>query len=269
MNAAAIASRYDFAKTLIADAGALSLGFFRDQSSLKIATKGLQDMASQADLETEKLIRGRIAEAYPDDAFFGEETGGIAPAPGQGVWVVDPIDGTSNFVSAIPMWCVSIAFVVDKVIEFGLVLDPNHDELFAARRGHGATLNGQPIRPSDATSLADGRFPIYFTHRVKPHQVSGLIHALLECGGMYSGPVSGALGLTYVACGRTIGYYEPHINSWDCYGAVAVLREAGAWVCNAEAGDGLTAGCEIIAAAPGIKDQFLDLLATTKAAHDE
>jgi len=265
MNAAAIANRYDFAKTLIAHAGALSLGYFRDQSSLEIASKGLQDMASQADLETERLIRDRIAEAYPDDAFFGEETGGIAPALGQGVWVVDPIDGTSNFVSAVPMWCVSIAYVVDEVIEFGLVLDPNHDELFAAQRGHGATLNGQPIRPSDATSLADGRFTIYFTHRVKPHQVSGLIHALLETGGMYSGPVSGALGLTYVACGRTIGYYEPHINSWDCYGAVAVLREAGAWVCDAEVGDGLTAGCEIIAAAPGVKHQFLDLLAATKA----
>ena len=134
MNNDAIANRYNFAATLIAEAGALSLRYFRDQSSLEITSKGLQDMASQADLETERLIRDRLAEVYPDDAFFGEETGGIAPAPGQGVWVVDPIDGTSNFVRAIPMWCVSIAFVVDEVIEFGLVLDPNHDELFAARR---------------------------------------------------------------------------------------------------------------------------------------
>ncbi len=266
MDAAAIAERYDFAAVLIADAGALALGYFRDQGSLEIASKGLQDMASQADLETERLIRDRIAESYPGDAFFGEETGGIAPGPGQGVWVVDPIDGTANFVSAIPMWCVSIAFVVDEVIEFGLVLDPNHQELFAARRGHGATLNGQPIRPDDTTSLAEGRFAICFSQRSKPHQVSDLIHALLDCGGMYGGPVAGALGLTYVACGRTIGYYEPHINSWDCYGAVAVLREAGAWVCPAEAGDGLTAGCEIIATAPGVKQPFLDLLAEVKAA---
>jgi myo-inositol-1(or 4)-monophosphatase len=269
MDAAAIADRYDFAATLIADAGALSLGYFRDQGSLEIASKGLQDMASQADLETERLIRGRIAESYPDDAFFGEETGGIAPAPGQGVWVVDPIDGTANFVSAIPMWCVSIAFVIDRVIEFGLVLDPNHDELFAARRGHGATLNGQAIRPDGTTSLADGRFAISFSHPSKPHQASSVIHALLECGGLHEGPVGGALGLAYVACGRTIGYYEPHINSWDCYGAVAVLREAGAWVCDAEAGDGLIAGCEIIATAPGVKQPFLDLLAGVKAAQAE
>ena len=269
MDAAAIANRYDFAATLMADAGALSLGYFRDQSSLEIASKGLQDMASQADLETEQLIRNRIAETYPDDAFFGEETGGIAPAPGQGVWVVDPIDGTANFVSAIPMWCVSIAFVVDEVIEFGLVLDPNHDELFAARRGHGATLNGQPIRPDDSTSLADGRFTIGFSHRSKPHQVSGVIHALLECGGLYATAAAGTLGLIYVACGRTIGYYEPHINSWDSYGAVAVLREAGAWVCDAEVGDGLVAGCEIIATAPGVKHAFLDLLDAVKAAQAE
>ncbi len=78
MDPTAIANRYDFAATLIADAGALSLGYFRDQSSLEIASKGLQDMASQADLETERLIRDRVAETYPDDAFFGEETGGIA-----------------------------------------------------------------------------------------------------------------------------------------------------------------------------------------------
>ncbi len=269
MDAAAIADRYDFAATLIADAGALSLGYFRDQSSLEVASKGLQDMASQADLETEQLIRGGIAGAFPEDAFFGEETGGIPPKPGQGAWVVDPIDGTANFVSAIPSWCVSIAFVVDGVIEFGLVLDPVHDELFAARRGHGATLNGQPIRPHASTSLADGRFAIGFSHRSKPHQVSGVIHALLECGGLYATTATGALGLIYVACGRTIGYYEPHINSWDCYGAVAVLREAGAWVSDAEAGAGLVAGCEIIATAPGVKHQFLDLLAAVKAAHTE
>jgi myo-inositol-1(or 4)-monophosphatase len=269
MDAAAIADRYDFAATLIADAGALSLDYFRDQSSLEIASKGLQDMASQADLETERLIRGRIEVAYPTDAFFGEETGGIPPKPGQGAWVVDPIDGTANFVSAIPAWCVSMAFVVDDVIELGLVLDPVHDELFAARRGHGATLNGEPIRPNPSTSLADGRFSIGFSHRSKPRQVSGVIHALLERGGLYATVGTGALGLIYVACGRTIGYYEPHINSWDCYGAVAVLREAGAWVCPAEAGDGLTAGCEIIATAPGVKQPFLDLLARVKAAQAE
>jgi myo-inositol-1(or 4)-monophosphatase len=269
MDAAAIAERYDFAATLIADAGALSLGYFRDQSSLEIASKGLQDMASQADIETERLIRGRIAEAFPIDAFFGEETGGIEPAPGQGVWVVDPIDGTANFVSAIPLWCVSIGFMVDGVIEFGLVLDPNHDELFAARRGHGATLNGEAIRPDGTTSLAEGRFTIAFSHRSKAHQVSGVIHALLEAGGMYATAGAGTLALVYVACGRTIGYYEPHINSWDCYAAVAVLREAGAWVCDAEAGDGLVAGCEIIATAPGVKQPFLDLRAAVKAAQAE
>ena len=79
-------------------------------------------------------------------------------------------------------------------------------------------------------------------------------------------PAGGARGLSYVACGRTFGYYEPNINSWDIYGAVAVLREAGAWVCDAEAGDGLVAGCEIIAPAPGVKQPFLYLLAAVNAA---
>lgn len=258
--------RFEFSHQLIREAGQYALHYFRDLGSLNIQSKGLQDMASQADLETEQLIANKILSTYPDDAFFGEETGGIDPAPDQGVWVVDPIDGTACFVSGVPMWCVSIAYVVNSHIEFGLVYDAVHDELFCALRGHGATLNGQSISASSATSLSEGRFSMGFSHRSKAGQITPVINALLEAGGMYVSYGTGTLGLTYVACGRTIGYYEPHINSWDCYAAVAILREAGADVCEAEAGNGLTEGCEIITTAPGVTRQFTDLLGATKKA---
>ncbi len=258
--------RFEFAKRLVRDAGDLALGYFRDLSSLKVESKGLQDMASQADLETEELIRDRIASAYPKDAFFGEETGGLEPAADQGLWVVDPIDGTACFVAGNANWCISIAYVVNARIVFGLVYDPARDELFAALRGRGATLNGAPIAPAPATDLTQGQFSVGFSHRSKPEQVVTVIDGLLRAGGMYVSSGSGALGLIQVACGRTIGYYEPHINSWDCYGAVAVLREAGADVCDAEAGNGLTQGCEIIATAPGVTAEFAALLAAAKAA---
>ncbi|NQV98379.1 MAG: inositol monophosphatase [Rhodospirillales bacterium] len=260
MDINALRSRFDFAHQVIRDAGAHANGYFRDLSQLNIESKGLQDMASQADIETEQLILGQVGERFPEDAFFGEESGGIAPKAGQGVWVVDPIDGTAPFVKGIPVWCVSIAFMVDGRLQFGLIYDPTHDELFSALHGHGAHLNGRKITPDPSTSIQDGRFCIGFSHRTSPASVTTVLHAHLEAGGMYTCLGSGALGLVYVACGRYIGYYEAHINSWDCYGAVAILREAGAHVVEAEAGNGLTEGCEIIATTPGVTEAFAEIL---------
>lgn len=265
MDTSALKSRFDFAHQLIRDAGAHANGYFKDLSQLNIASKGLQDMASQADIETEELILAGVTKAFPEDAFFGEESGGIEPKAGQGVWVVDPIDGTAPFVKGIHVWCVSIAFMVDGRLKFGLIFDPTHDELFSALEGNGAHLNGKEISPDPSTSIQDGRFCIGFSHRSKPVEITSVFQAHLEAGGMYTCLGSGALGLVYVACGRYIGYYEPHINSWDCFGAVAILREAGADVCEAEAGDGLTEGCEIIASVKGVTADFNEVLKKAKA----
>lgn len=269
MTAINIKQRFEFAQNIIKEAGDLAMGYYRDLSSLNIQSKGLQDMASQADIETEELIRDKISAAFPQDAFFGEETGGINPDDDQGMWVVDPIDGTACFVAGIPMWCVSIAFVINERIEFGLIYAPVHNELFVAMRGQGAYLNGNPISPSNTTSLADGRMCIGFSHRSNADQVVPVFDALIKAGGMYVSYGTGALGLVYVACGRLIGYYEPHINSWDCYGAVAILREAGADVCEAEANDGLTKGCEIITTAPGVTKEFASLLTLAKSSNGQ
>ena len=123
MDSNALKQRFEFAHQVIRDAGAHANGYFKNLSQLNIESKGLQDMASQADIETEDLIRSAVENAYPEDAFFGEESGGIEPKPGQGIWVVDPIDGTAPFVKGISMWCVSIAFMVDGELKFGLILD--------------------------------------------------------------------------------------------------------------------------------------------------
>jgi myo-inositol-1(or 4)-monophosphatase len=265
LNPSALKDRFDFAHQVIRDAGHHANGYFRDLGQLNIESKGLQDMASQADVETEQLILDSIISKFPEDAFFGEESGGIEPEAGQGVWVVDPIDGTAPFVKGIPIWCVSIAFMVDGRLKFGLIYDPTHDELFSALEGNGAHLNGRAITPDPSTSIRDGRFCIGFSHRTTPGSVTSVLHAHLQAGGMYTCLGSGALGLVYVACGRYIGYYEAHINSWDCYGAVAILREAGAHVVDAEAGNGLTEGCEIIATVPGVTDAFAEILKQAKS----
>jgi myo-inositol-1(or 4)-monophosphatase len=124
-------SRFTFALALVQEAGGVALDYFRRRGALTIKSKGLQDMASEADLETELLIRRRLAENFPQDAFLGEETGLSDFAPGQGIWVVDPIDGTQPFISGLSSWCVSIAFVADDQLEFGVVFAPARGELFA------------------------------------------------------------------------------------------------------------------------------------------
>jgi myo-inositol-1(or 4)-monophosphatase len=256
-----LTQRYDFALTLIRDAGALAQGYFNNLSALTIRAKGLQDMVSEADLNTEVLIKTRIAEHFPEDAFLGEETGVTEFAEGQGIWVVDPIDGTQPFVSGMSNWCVSIAFVQGSKVQFGLVYAPVRDELFAGGIGIPATLNGQPMPRHPGKSLRDGITGMGYNTRIAPEAFLRPFEGLLRQGGMFFRDGSGALNLSYVAAGRLLGYFEPHINSWDCLGAIGVIEAAGLRVNDFLANDGLTKGNQIIAGIPEVYD---DLVALSK-----
>ena len=256
-----LAPRFAFTETLIRAAGALAQSYYRNLQSLTIKSKGPQDVVSEADVNTELLIKGKIAEAFPDDAFLGEETGVTAFAPGQGIWVVDPIDGTQPFISGMPNWCVSIAYVQGGVLQFGMVFCPERDELFAGGRGFPATLNGQPVARHPGKTLRDGITGIGYSIRVGPEAFLRPFTAFLNEGGMFLRDGSGALDLAYVAGGRLLGFYEAHINSWDCLGAIAVIEAAGLMVNDFLAGDGLTKGNVIVAGVPAV---YADLLRFSK-----
>jgi myo-inositol-1(or 4)-monophosphatase len=247
MNTASFNERYDFASGLIQKAGQLALSYFRRLDSLVVRTKGQQDMASEADLKTEELIRDRINARFPDDAFLGEETGRTEFSPGQGIWIVDPIDGTQPFISGMTAWCVSIAFVIGNNLEMGFVYSPAREELFAGGRQAAATLNGQAIRVRTEASLTDGIVGVGYSPRVQPNQFLPLFSQLLNRGAMFYRDGSGALTLCYVACGRLIGYIEPHINSWDCLGALAIIQAAGGMTNEFLLDDGLWKGNRVIA----------------------
>ena len=242
-----IAARYHFALGLIHEAGALAQGYFRNLGALTIKSKGLQDMASEADLNTEILIRDRLAAHWPQDAFLGEETGITDHAPGQGIWVVDPIDGTQPFISGLSCWCVSIAYMAGGVLQFGMVYAPERNELFAGGRGFAATLNGQPVKGHPAQKLTDGLCAVGYSPRVIAKGFLPMFERFLQAGGIFSREGSGALALCYVAAGRFIGYFEPHINSWDCLGAIAVIEAAGLKTSDFLGGDGLHSGNPLIA----------------------
>lgn len=247
-----IYQRYSFTHGLIKEAGALALGYFNELGSLTVKSKGLQDVVSEADLQTELLIKKRIAESYPDDAFFGEETGPSGIDAKRGIWVVDPIDGTQPFLSGTSSWCVSIAFVYDGELQFGLIYAPKDDELFAGGLQAPATLNGRPIAPHKGTQLTDGVVSVGYNNRIQPETVLATLERLLKAGGMYHRNGSGALSLCYVACGRLLGYAESHINSWDCLGAIAIIRAAGGRTNDFLEHDGLTKGNAILAGNPAI-----------------
>ncbi len=228
MTSAAIDRRLEFACDVARDAGALALRYFSDLASLNVESKGVQDMVSDADINTENLIRNAVAGQFPDDAFLGEESvAAFQVEKDKGTWIVDPIDGTQPFVNGIRSWCISIAFVEGHDIRLGVIFDPNTDELFAARSGNGATLNGQEIRCSQAGSLSDGLVSVGFSNRVQPEDTLGPLERLMRSDGMYHRSGCGALSLAYVAAGRLIGYFEPHMNSWDFSAGALLVREAG------------------------------------------
>src|SRR5215207_1355981 len=133
------------------EAGALARRRFNGRpGATGINLKGHQDYLSAVDAEVEGLVRGRLLESFPDDSFFGEEGGGSFE---DNVWVVDPIDGTANFVRGISQFCISIAYVKDGQTQIGIIYDPMSDELFSAERGRGAALNGEPIQVSGLTEI--------------------------------------------------------------------------------------------------------------------
>lgn len=240
-------SRYRFALELIREAGDIAHDYFKSRDSLTIKSKGLQDMASEADLNTELHIKKKLSEHFPDDAFLGEETGITDFADEQGIWVVDPIDGTQPFVSGMSSWCVSIAFVQNGELQFGMVYAPVRDELFAGGIGFAATLNGNPVDVHPGRSIRDGIVGVGYSTRVSPDVFLPVFGRFLDNGGMFYRDGSGALMLCYVAAGRLLGYAELHINSWDCLGAIAVIRAAGLKTNDFLADDGLRNGNPVIA----------------------
>ena len=227
---------------------------------LRVDPKGPRDMVSEADVAVEQLIRGRLTAAFSSDSFLGEESGRTDPSDSTGIWVVDPIDGTQPFISGLPNWCVSIAYLRDKTPQFGLVLNPTADELFTGGIDRPALLNGQPVTLHTGRTLTEGLVFMGCSARATAEQIVPVLDRLIRSGGMYVRSGSGALGLCDVACGRLLGYVEPHIYAWDCLAAVAILRAAGATVSDYLTGDALHAGNHIIAGPPAIYPELVRVL---------
>ncbi|MBI3452646.1 MAG: inositol monophosphatase [Rhodospirillales bacterium] len=243
--------RYLAACAIAYEAGDLARRRFEDRASIGLKFKGPQDYLTAADGEVERLIIRRIGEAFPDDACYGEEGGGTF---GSRVWVIDPIDGTANFARGVPHFCISIAFVDEGKPAVGAIYSPATAEMFAARRGGGATCNGRPMQVSTTPDLKQATIELGWSTRRPMQNYLDMMARVAAAGASFRRAGSGALGIAYVADGRADGYCELHINSWDALAGLLMVEEAGGWINDFLAHDGLAQGNPVVATTPILKD---------------
>lgn len=220
-----------------AGAGGRTLLAWRDKFTTR--EKGPADLVTDADLASQRAVRELLLSVRPDDAFVGEESsaGDVELAAGRVCWVVDPLDGTTNYVHGFPMYATSVAATLDGALLAGAVYDPLRDEMFSAALGDGATLNDQPLRVTEATELGESLVAVSLPPRVEPNSpdLARFISVVEKCRAVRRSG-SAALNLAYVAAGRLDAHWAHTIHAWDAAAGVLLCLEAGAHVTNCSGG---------------------------------
>lgn len=246
-------------------AGRIHRRYFRQ--AFEISKKGRIDLVTAADLEAERAFRTLIAARFPTHDVLGEETpvDGV-PSPVPFRWIVDPVDGTTNFAHGLAIFCVSIALEIDGRVELGVVFDPMAGELFTAERGGGARLNGAPIQASRCAMLVDAvlctGFP--YTIRDERRRQVEIFAAFLEEARAVRRLGSAALDLCYVACGRFDGYWEEKIHPWDVAAGALIVAEAGGRVSGVEGGPFDHHAGHLVASAGPLHQPMLDVIVRSR-----
>ena len=202
--------------------------------ALNVVQKQRMDYASEVDADAEKVIVKELRRAYPDYGVLAEEGGHQPGRQGRLQWVIDPLDGTSNYLRGFPHYCVSIALVDNGEPIDAVIFDPLRNELFTASRGAGAVLNDRKIRVADRKDLAGTVVCTGFPPRERARASAQLkcVDSLLVQAEDVRRTGSAALDLAYVACGRSDGYFEAGVKAWDIAAGVLLVREAGGKVCD-------------------------------------
>jgi myo-inositol-1(or 4)-monophosphatase len=255
----------DFARVgmeVIREAGQLLLERFH--TGFTISHKGIVNLVTDVDLAAEELIVTRIRNAFPTHSILAEEKHNDV---GDGVvnWVIDPLDGTTNYAHSYPVFSVSIGLEIDKELEWGAVIDPLRNELYTGRRGLGARCNDAPLRVSRVQSLGASLLATGFPYDIRTSKQNNLENfcafALRSHGVRRSG--SAALDLCHVAAGRLDGFWELKLNPWDCAAGYLIVREAGGTVTNFRGLSGSIYDGEVIASNGIIHNEMLAVLAKT------
>jgi len=206
---------------------------------LTITPKGRNDFVSEVDRQAEREIIHTLQKAYPTHAFLGEESGRQGPAKTDFIWVIDPLDGTTNFLHGFPQFCVSIALLHRGRIEKGVIYDPLRQELFTAARGAGASLNNRRIRVSKQSGLKGALLGTGFPFKDHRHTDAylGMMRDLMKDTAGIRRAGAAALDLAYVAAGRLDGFWEIGLKKWDMAAGLLLIQEAGGIVTDLEGKD--------------------------------
>ena len=232
--------------------------------TVKIIEKSPNDFVTDVDQKVEREIISIIKKAYPSHGILGEEGGEVKGDEYQ--WIIDPIDGTRNFIHGFPHFAVSIAVTFRNKIEYGVIYDPVRQELFTARRGKGAQLNERRIRVSQCKHLEESLLGTGFAYRhTDKHSPlpRELLQSILPVSGDIRRAGAATLDLAYVACGRLDGFWEMGLRIWDIAAGVLLVKEAGGMICDLQGGEDYLKTGNVVAANPVIMRQLLKTIKPT------
>ena len=233
----------------------------QDVDLLKVSSKRQNDFVTEVDRAAEDAIVGILREAYPDHAILAEESGESGPES-EYRWIIDPLDGTTNFIHGMPQYAVSIALEHRGQMQSAVVFDPVRNEMFTASRGRGAFLNDRRIRVSRRAKLGEALLGTGFPYRVWDHVDAylGMFKSLMEKTAGLRRPGAAALDLAYVACGRFDGFFEIGLSPWDIAGGSLLVSEAGGLVGNLQGETGYMESGNLVAATPRIYPAILQAI---------
>ena len=235
---------------------------FGEVEHLQAATKSPGDFVSKADLRAEKIIREELEQARPYYGWVGEESEEVIGKDPTRRWIVDPLDGTSNFLHGIPHWAISIALEHKKEVVIGVIYDPIKNECYVAEKGNGAWLNEKRLRVSGRENMLEMLFAtgIPFANKAGLSSTLQEINQLMpKCSGLRRNGAA-ALDLAYVAAGRLDGYWERGLNSWDIAAGILIVRESGGLVGSLEGDMDPISNGSIIAASNKVFNQLSDII---------
>ena len=236
---------------------------FGEIENLQVSTKGPGDFVSSADKRTEKIIIEELQKAHPDYGIITEESGLINKSNTKNRWIIDPIDGTTNFLNGIPHFAISIGYEEEYEIKCGVIFDPIKNEMFVAEKGNGAYLNNSRIRVSNKKKLNDA---LLVTGG--PKQSSKIKEEIfseyVKLSNSVLSPIrkfgSAALDIAYVSCGRFDGYWQRELKYWDIAAGIIILKEAGGFIDFFEADEAAPLKKNILASNSNIHSELKDLI---------
>jgi myo-inositol-1(or 4)-monophosphatase len=242
-------------------AGDLIVRHINQLDAIKVDSKGRNDFVSEVDRMAEQDIIRTVQRSYPDHAFLAEESGASGDA--EYVWIIDPLDGTTNFLHGFPVFCVSIAVMHRGRLEHGVIYDPLRQELFTTSRGAGATVDGRKMRVSDTRLMEKSLIGTGYPYRQDPAGLDAYLGMLKDAMLATSGvgrTGAAALDLAYVAAGRLDGFWEIGLNIWDVAAGALMIQECGGIITDLAGGEGWQQSGNVLAGNPKIHEALQKLL---------